>query len=61
MELTTEQAHSLDLMLKWFGKKRRENYRLSGYAGTGKSYLVGKFLESIVSPHPIKRGAIFRD
>ena len=47
MELTTEQSQSLDLMLAWFSKKRRENYRLSGYAGTGKSYLVGKFLESI--------------
>ena len=47
MELTTEQAQSLALMLEWFSKKKRENYRLSGYAGTGKSYLVGKFLQAI--------------
>jgi hypothetical protein len=47
MELTTEQSQALDRMLEWFGKNKRDSYRLSGYAGTGKSYLVGKFLKSI--------------
>ncbi len=47
MELTTEQLQALDRLTKWFGRKQKSNYRLSGYAGTGKSYLVGKFLAAI--------------
>lgn len=47
MELTIEQSQALDRTIAWFDGKRASNYRLSGYAGTGKSYLVGKFIASI--------------
>jgi tRNA(Met) C34 N-acetyltransferase TmcA len=47
MELTTEQSHAIDRIMEWFKEKNEHNYRLSGYAGTGKSFLVGKFLNSL--------------
>jgi hypothetical protein len=47
MVLTSEQSHALDRIMAWFKEKNEHNYRLSGYAGTGKSFLVGKFLKSL--------------
>lgn len=41
--LTDDQQLALNKMLEWYNKKQSEYFVLSGYAGTGKTYLINEF------------------